>query len=130
MGRMDGNIRKTGKPVNRALLHNLRNFAAPESWGGVAQVSNLPYRRLPVGWMLNRKASLPACHTAPAGWETCDTADWKSALQDVHAELDADLAAPSAKKFLLACPALFSYGLPPDLRREAGVFRPGRYCIL
>jgi len=47
--------------------------AVPGSRGGVAQVSNLPYRRLPVG-----KLYLPG---RIGGLEIRDTADWKSALR-------------------------------------------------
>ena len=51
----------------------------------VAQVSNLPYRRLPVG--------RPSGIRQAGGLKTRDTADWKSALQGVqNSELDAALA--------------------------------------
>jgi prepilin-type N-terminal cleavage/methylation domain-containing protein len=44
----------------------------------VAQVSNLPYRRFPIGRV--SKLQRPSKHQRGAGWKPCDTADWKSAL--------------------------------------------------
>jgi hypothetical protein len=45
----------------------------------VAQVSNLPYRRLPVGRAPTNSTALELRETC--GLEIRDTADWKSALQ-------------------------------------------------
>jgi hypothetical protein len=51
----------------------------------VAQVSNLLYRRLPVGWAcdLGNASTLSSASAmrSAGGLEIRDTADWKSALQ-------------------------------------------------
>jgi hypothetical protein len=41
----------------------------------VAQISNLPYRRFPIG-RLSSPTRLE--FSTPAGWKHSDTADWKS----------------------------------------------------
>ena len=48
----------------------------------VAQVSNLPYRRLPVGNALDAQDALGLADAR--GLEIRDTADWKSALLARH----------------------------------------------
>src|SRR5437899_234909 len=45
----------------------------------VAQISNLLYRRFPIGsWGFGRHRGVLE---RPAGWKHCETADWKSALR-------------------------------------------------
>jgi len=57
----------------------------PDSHCLVAQVSNLLYRRLPVGWAcdLGSASTLSSASAmrAASGLEIRDTADWKSALR-------------------------------------------------
>jgi hypothetical protein len=45
----------------------------------VAQISNLLYRRFPIGRLHAHSTRIP--DATSAGWKHCDTADWKSALR-------------------------------------------------
>jgi hypothetical protein len=61
-----------------------RTFHTPSRrrcWrAAVAQVSNLLYRRFPIGRVL--KTNHACRFERAAGWKPCDTADWKSALHE------------------------------------------------
>ncbi len=46
----------------------------------VAQISNLLYRRFPIGRVTGSSERVGS-FARPAGWKPCDTADWKSALR-------------------------------------------------
>src|SRR5437016_1628559 len=56
------------------------NTNSISSWlRGVAQISNLLYRRFPIGSATTVVGPQPI--PRPAGWKPCATADWKSALR-------------------------------------------------
>ena len=62
----------------RISHHFEAKFAGPAL---VAQVSNLLYRRFPIGRV--SKFGWVPLNQRDAGWKHCDTADWKSALRFV-----------------------------------------------
>src|SRR2546423_11319048 len=74
----------------------------------VAQVSNLLYRRFPIGRSRTCKSSFKR-GARPAGWKPCDTAGWKPALQTMKRELETCVPALPVRKpwhTLRACPNL------------------------
>jgi hypothetical protein len=53
----------------------------------VAQISNLPFRRVPLGRPADYRPSL-GCWATPSGLEIGETADWKSALRPTGSRED------------------------------------------
>jgi hypothetical protein len=68
------------KPSGTARMSRANATGRISSADHVAQVSNLLYRRFPIGSGFER-SSRPSPFQRPGGLETRDTADWKSALR-------------------------------------------------